>query len=200
MKIDLHVHTRERSPCAYSSAEQMIQAAIDSGLDALVISDHDTLVPPGRLSILNARYAPFRVFGGVEVTLAWEHVLVIGVQDDMLEHRWWTYPDLHAFVEEQGGFLALAHPFRFNGQIELDVERFTPDALEVRSHNTPRSAETAIRAVAAALDVPLLSNSDAHWAGDIGVYYNELDEEPRDVEELVALLKAAEFTPVGPRT
>jgi predicted metal-dependent phosphoesterase TrpH len=198
MKIDLHVHTRERSPCACSSTEQMIRAAIDGGLDGIVISDHDRLVPRGRLRHLNAKYAPFRVFGGVEVTLAGEHALVIGVHDDRLQRRWWTYPELHAFVEEQGGFLALAHPFRFNGRIEMNVERFPPHALELYSHNTPRRAEPAIRAVAAALDVPLLSNSDAHHASDIGDYYNQLHEMPDGERELVQLLRAGAFTPVGP--
>jgi histidinol phosphatase-like PHP family hydrolase len=194
MKIDLHVHTRERSSCAYSSTEQMIRAAIDSGLEGIVISDHDRLVPAEHLSILNAKYAPFRVFGGVEVTLAGEHVLVLGVQDDLLERRWWSYPDLHAFVEERGGLLALAHPFRINGRIELDVERFPPHAIEVHSHNTPLRAEPAIRAVAAALDVPLLSNSDAHHSGEIGAFYNELDAAPEDVGALVTLLKTGAFT------
>jgi predicted metal-dependent phosphoesterase TrpH len=198
MKIDLHVHTRERSPCGCSSTEAMIRAAIEGGLDALVISDHDRLVPPGLLSTLSAQYAPFRIFGGVEVTLAEEHVLVLGVRDSLRARRWWTYRDLHAFVEGQGGFLALAHPFRFNGRVEVDVERFPPHALEAYSHNTPRRAEPAIRLLATALDVRLLSNSDAHHAGDIGAYYNVLDEEPEDVEALAALLKAGAFTPVAP--
>ena len=198
MKIDLHVHTRERSPCACSSTEEMIRAAIERGLDALVISDHARLVPLGLLSTLNAKYAPFRIFGGVEVTLAEEHALVLGVQDDLLERRWWTYLPLLAFVEGQGGFLALAHPFRFSGRVEVDVERFPPHALEVHSHNTLRRAEPAIRLLATALDVLLLSNSDAHHASEIGAYYNALDEEPEDIEMLVALLKAGAFTPVAP--
>jgi predicted metal-dependent phosphoesterase TrpH len=198
VKIDLHVHTRERSPCAHSPTEQMIRAAIDSGLEGMVISDHDRLVPPERLRYFNVKYAPFRVFGGVEVTLAGEHVLVLGVQVHLLQRRRWTYPDLHALVEDQGGFMALAHPFRFNGCLEVDVERFPPHALELYSRNTPRRAEADIRVVAAALGVPLLSNSDAHGAGDIGLYYNALHEAPEDVEALVALLKAGAFTPVAP--
>jgi hypothetical protein len=198
VKIGLHVHTRERSPCAQSSAEQIIPAAIDSGLDALVISDHDTLVPPERLSQLNAKYSPFRVFGGVEVTLAGEHVLVIGVRDKLLERRWWNYADLHTFVQDQGGFLALAHPFRYDGRVDVDVDRFPPHALELYSRNTPRRSGPRIRALAARLDVPLLSNSDAHYAGDLGAYYNRLDGDPRDVEELVLLLKSGAFTPVAP--
>ncbi|MGD9002528.1 MAG: PHP-associated domain-containing protein [Anaerolineae bacterium] len=199
MKIDLHVHTRERSPCAHSPMERMIRAAIDSGLDGMVISDHDRLVPSERLSDLNAKYAPFRIFGGIEVTLAGEHALVLGVRDARLETRWWTYPDLHAFVEGREGFLALAHPFRFGKGIEVDIARFPPHALEIHSHNTPRRAEPYIQALAAALNLPLLSNSDAHYVGEIGVYYNALREAPDDVQGLVTLLKAGAFTPVAPR-
>lgn len=198
MKIDLHVHTRERSPCALSTTEEMIRAAIDRGLDALVISDHDRLVPPERLSTLNARYAPFQVFGGIEITLGGEHALVLGVQDERLETRLWNYPDLHAFVEMRGGLLALAHPFRFSGRLGVDVERFPPHALELYSHNTRRRAEPIIRAVAAALDVGLLSNSDAHRTPDVGAYYNELYDAPKDDRELVALLKGGAYTLVAP--
>lgn len=200
MKIDLHVHTRERSLCAQSSTDQMILAAIDSGLDGLVITDHDRLVPRERLSYLNAKYAPFRVFGGVEVTTREEHILVLGVEDNRLERMWWAYSDLQTFVTNRGGFLAVAHPFRFNrAGIGVDVARFPPHALEMYSHNTPESAASRIASVAAGLGVPLLSNSDAHRAADVGAHYNELHEAPEDGEALVAMLKAGAFTVVAPK-
>lgn len=199
MKIDLHVHTRARSPCARSSTDEMIRAAVDRGLDGLVISDHDRLVPTEDLAYLNAKYAPFRIFGGIEITTHGEHVLVLGVQDEALENRWWAYPDLHTFVQGRGGFLALAHPFRFNPrQLEVDIERFPPDALEVHSHNTPRRAEARIRNVARRLNASLLSNSDAHHSSDIGSYYNVLDGEPDDIKALTRILKEGAFDPVAP--
>ncbi len=199
MKIDLHVHTRPRSPCARSSAEEMIRAAIGGGLDGLVITDHDRLVPPKELAYLNAKYSPFRIFGGVEVTTRGEHILVLGVRDDVLEERWWSYPDLHAFVRGRGGFLALVHPFRFNhNHLQIDVERFPPHAMEVSSLNTPRAAENRIREVAARLGVPLLSNSDAHHSSDVGAYYNVLNREPVDLDALLRTLKEGAFKPVGP--
>lgn len=199
MKIDLHVHTRARSPCARSSTDEMIRAAVDRGLDGLVISDHDRLVPTEDLVYLNAKYAPFRIFGGIEITTRGEHVLVLGVRDEALEDRWWAYPDLHTFVQGRGGFLALAHPFRFNPrQLEVDVEQFPPHAMEVHSHNTPRQAEARIRQMAAQLDVSLLSNSDAHHRDDIGAHYNVLDCEPDNMEALVRILKEGAFEPVAP--
>jgi len=199
MKIDLHVHTRARSPCARSSTDEMIRAAVDRGLDGLVISDHDRLVPTEDLAYLNAKYAPFRVFGGIEITTRGEHVLVLGVRDEALENRWWAYPDLHTFVQRRGGFLVLAHPFRFNPcQLEVDVEQYPPHALEVYSRNTPRQAEACIRQMAVQLDVSLLSNSDAHHRSDVGAYYNVLDREPDNMEALVRILKEGAFEPVAP--
>ncbi len=199
MKVDLHVHTRERSPCARSSADQMVRAAVDAGLDGLVITDHDRLVTPEELTFLNRKYMPFRVFGGVEVTTHGEHVLVLGVWDDALEHGWWTYPDLHAFVQARHGFLVVAHPFRFNReQLELDTERFPPHALEGYSHNTPERVRSRILELAARLDVPVLSNSDAHHSSSIGAHYNALDQEPRNVETLIRLLEKEAFEPVAP--
>ena len=199
MRIDLHVHTRERSICAHSNTEQMIRAAIDWGLDGIVISDHDRLVPPERLDYLNLKYAPFRVFGGIEITAHGEHILVLGVSDPALERRQWSYPNLHAFVEEREGFVAVAHPFRFNPlELKVDVERFRPHALEAYSRNTPASAEPRIRALARGLGVPVISNSDAHRARDLGTYHNLLDHEPQDVKDLVRILKAGIFEPVAP--
>jgi predicted metal-dependent phosphoesterase TrpH len=177
----------------------MIRVAVDRGLDGLVISDHDRLVPTEDLAYLNAKYAPFRIFGGIEITTHGEHVLVLGVQDETLEDRWWAYPALHTFVQARGGFLALAHPFRFNPrQLEVDVERFPPDALEVHSRNTPRRAAARIRDMAGRLDVSLLSNSDAHHTSDIGAYYNVLDREPDNMEALVRILKEGAFELVAP--
>lgn len=163
MRIDLHVHTREGSACARSASEEMIRAAIDEGLDGLVITDHDCLLDDAQLDYLNAKYAPFRLFRGTEITTRREHFLVLGVDDERLEVLGWAYPELHAFVNDRGGFLAPAHPFRFNPHcIEADLDRYPPHALEAYSWNTPASAAPRIRDVAARLGVPVLSNSDAH--------------------------------------
>ncbi|MBE9507716.1 MAG: PHP domain-containing protein, partial [Chloroflexi bacterium] len=111
MKIDLHVHAKERSDCAIDGEEEIIRAAIAYGLGGLAFTDHQRLVPPERLAELNRRYAPFRVFGGIEITLLdGEDMLVLGVHDRELEARDWNYQDLFGFVREQNGFLALAHP------------------------------------------------------------------------------------------
>jgi histidinol phosphatase-like PHP family hydrolase len=203
MKIDLHVHTKERSSCGKSSEEDQVLAAIDAGLDAIVFSDHDRLAPVARVQFLNDRYAPFKIFGGIELSicdlhkLAFEHLLVLGVQDPLLEQKW-SYPALHQFVRARGGFIAIAHPFRFNSTITCDLDSFPPDAIEAYSNNITKQSESKVLNLAHQLGVPVLSNSDAHHTGTIGRYYNLLHETPADDQELIELLKAGQYTCVSP--
>ena len=195
MKIDLHVHTKERSACGRASEEEQIRAAMAAGLDAMVFTDHHRLVPLERLKELNDRYLPFRIFGGIEITTNGEDVLVLGLHDAALESSQWAYSDLHAFVRERDGFIALAHPFRYHSdQVTIELEQFVPDALEVHSVNTPVAAEDRIREIASRLGIPVLCNSDAHSTDALGTHYNVLERTPSGEQEMMALLRLGRFT------
>ena len=195
MRIDLHVHSSERSTCARSREEEQIQAAIACGLDAMVFTDHGRLVPQTHLQTLNQKYAPFRIFGGIEITVEErEDILVLGFHDPALESREWAYPELHAFVRRHGGWMAIAHPFRYRPTIDVDLERYPPDALEVCSMNVPRGEQQHIREIAARLDIQVVCNSDAHVTESLGVAYNCLEEIPADEADVVRLLRSGAFT------
>ncbi len=193
MKIDLHVHCQERSPCGKASEEAQVQAAIAAGLDAIVFTDHHRLAPLERLEALNKQYAPFRIFGGIEVSTQGEDFLILGLRYPELESPDWKYPDLYRFVRQHDGYIAMAHPFRYRAKIELDIVNYIPDAIEVRSPNTPADREIHIREIAARLGMPVLCNSDAHSTERIGTYYLELSDSPADEQELIASLKAGHF-------
>lgn len=197
MKIDLHVHSSERSPCAVSGEAEQILAAIERGLDALAFTDHGQLIPPEHLDALNRAYAPFRIFGGIEITLLErEDVLVLGVHDPVLESRQWTYPELHALVRDQGGWIALAHPFRYRPTIDIDLQRYPPDALECCSSNIVPQNQPRIRELARQLGLQVVCNSDAHATRSLGVGYNLLAETLADENALIHLLRAGKFTGV----
>lgn len=195
MKIDLHVHSSERSVCATSREDEQIQAAISCGLDAIVLTDHGCLVPQTHLAALNQQYAPFRIFGGIEITVQeQEDVLVLGIHDPALESRKWDYSELHTFVRRHSGWLAIAHPFRYRPTINIDLEHYPPDALEVCSMNVPRGERQHIREIAKWLGISVVCNSDAHTTQSLGVAYNCLGEIPADESGLVRLLRAGTFT------
>jgi histidinol phosphatase-like PHP family hydrolase len=193
MKVDLHLHASERSSCSKATEQEQIRAAIAAGLDAVAFTDHERLVPREHLRELNRRYAPFRIFTGIEIKVDGEDVLVLGVHDPALENTLWRYPELHTFVRARQGFLAIAHPFRYHPEISLDLERFAPDALEIHSINIVETSGDRIRAVAARLGLPLLCNSDAHSADVVGRYYNVLERAPADEHELMRMLREGRF-------
>ncbi|HUW81551.1 MAG TPA: PHP domain-containing protein [Phycisphaerae bacterium] len=188
MKIDLHVHTAERSACGQSGEEDVIRAAVQYGLDALAFTDHHCLIPHGRAAELSEKFAPFRVFGGIEMTVSDEDFIVLAVHDASLEQQDWDYAALHAFVRERGGFIFLAHPFRYHESITVPIEAYPPDGIELRSANTAPEDEPAVRQLIDRLGCRSIYTSDAHLAEHVGVCHVELDRAASDERELVELL------------
>ncbi len=193
MKIDLHVHTKERSECAHASEDEQIQAAIAAGLDAIAITDHHRFMPLERLEELNRQYAPFRIFNGIEVTVEGEDFLVLGLRDARLERMDWRYRDFHPWVLARNGFMAWAHPYRYKSNLYQVLEQLKPHAIEVYSPNTALDDESRIRELATRLQVPLLSNSDAHTPERLGRYYNIFTGCPQADGDLVSLLQAGKY-------
>jgi len=193
MKIDLHVHSSERSECGLATDEEQVRAAIAAGLDGFFFTDHHRFISFEKLNALNRKFSPFRVFRGIEMTCGGEDFLVLGVSDNTLERNHWQYPDLHRFVRERNGFIVLAHPFRYYKYIAVDCEHYRPDAIEIYSANTPIDARLRIRELAQAWNIPTLSNSDAHSTERLGTYFNILDETPPDESALLDLLRAGRF-------
>jgi predicted metal-dependent phosphoesterase TrpH len=188
VKIDLHVHSSERSTCGQAGEVEQVKAAVAAGLDAIVFTDHGKLAPSGRLNHLNQQFAPFRVFGGIEISLE-EDFLVVGLQDRELEMACWTYPELHAYTRQYGGYLILAHPFRYHPGIYVDIEQFHPDGIEIYSVNTPPPWQTHIRELSQKHHINLFSNSDAHNTSSLGFFYNEIPGFPASDLELVQALR-----------
>ena len=194
MRVDLHVHASERSGCSVSGEEEIIRAAIDFGLDGLAFTDHQVLVPAARLTELNAKFAPFRIFSGIEIhTIEEEDVLVIGVNDPRLEKRAWNYPALYEFVRDRAGFLAIAHPFRYREKVNIDFEDRVPDALEGASFNIRPERELLIRNLAEQLGCRLMCSSDAHFYDYVGLCRLVLDGNPASNEELVRMLRSGAY-------
>ena len=89
--------------------------------------------------------------------------------------------------------MALAHPFRYRDNINIDLEAFPIDAVEIASNNTPVEEKGKIRRLASKLGIPVLCNSDSHIQSTIGSHYNIVQGAPAEEMELIRLLKAGRF-------
>src|SRR4051794_14574925 len=85
MIIDLHVHTIY-SQDSLLAPEDMIERALDLGLDGICVTEHDSLVA-SRTAEEFAEGTPLIVFRGVEATTDIGHLLVYGVT----EAQWQRY-------------------------------------------------------------------------------------------------------------
>jgi len=82
MKIDLHLHTSDRSPCSDISISELIAEAKRIGLDGFCLTEHQSIWPLEETEEL-ARNEGIRIFSGNEITSAQGDVLVYGLEKDI---------------------------------------------------------------------------------------------------------------------
>ncbi len=192
MRLDLHVHSMERSPCGRSGEENVIEAGIKFGLDGLFFTDHNVFLPGSRCLELNRKYKPFKVFSGIEVSIESEHFLVFGIKSKKLESKDWTYTNLRRYVKEKKGFIVLAHPFR-HAPVEEEIFKDPPDALEVVSRNVDPENQLKIRKAAKNMGCLLVSASDSHSDEHVGICHVELARPMQDEKGVITCLREGDY-------
>lgn len=195
MRVDLHIHTAERSGCASSPALDQLAAARRGGLQAIAITDHHRMATAAEREVWHDLFPDLLILPGIEITIDedFEDILVIGSDHPDLVRHTWSWRDLHAFGREQGALMILAHPYRFGDDVMIDCETYRPDAVEIHSTNiTPRN-HARILDLADALDLPVVSNSDAHSSAPIGKYANRLAQSAATTAEVTAAIREGRF-------
>lgn len=188
MKIDLHCHSCEYSPCSPISAERMVEGAIKYGLDAIAFTNHDQFVEEQHLTDLREKYPSIRIFNGIEVSVGQEHIVCIGPVTSDLEAWTGSYEALHKYMRKRHGFMIWAHPLRFT-KPQIKLAKYPPDALELHSSNTGADDCAAIAEIAEQSNLMMMANSDAHSPDLIGIYHNIIGANPENEEELANALR-----------
>jgi predicted metal-dependent phosphoesterase TrpH len=172
--IDPHVH----SEGSYDSREPvalLLEHAADIGLDAIVVTNHDTIEE----SIRAARLAPeYGLVGvpGVEVSTADGHLLAIGVRECPDPGR--PLADTVDRTRALGGVAVVPHPFQRTRHgiprrrlAGVDVDGIeTYNAWLFTGYRNRRAAAFARR-----YDHASLAGSDAHGVGTVGRAFTALD-------------------------
>ena len=200
MKIDLHTHTRQRSACSRLDEEFLVQCSISSGLEGIVFTDHGELPPKKTLARLNDKYHPFHIFTGIEISIlmdsgpsyGYQDFVVVGLGDPILGGDW-SYDSLLKWVRNNGGWISLAHPFRYNDVFPQEIKDDPPDAVELYSSHITDKLVPRIRLLAEELGCPVVGVSDAHVAEDVGYSAVNLAAPVASDAELVRELKKGAF-------
>ncbi len=170
-KYDIHVHSKEGSPCAHDSARDLAKAYANGGYEGFVLTDHfykshimsDGSYKNGVMRNYNAfleardegKKCGVDVLFGIEFRYNGDDFLTFGIDLDFLLANEdifdISFEEYARRVHEAGGFISQAHPFR-NGKRPIVVQIPYVDAIEVfnASH----------------------SDTDSHYPA----YYNDLAE------------------------
>lgn len=204
MKLDLHVHTKEVSPCGLVSATDIVDNYIKKGFAGIVITDHfnkyffekgktiDDFLLGYKIAKNEGRKKGIKVYLGMELKLneGENEYLLYGIDEEFLRNN----PNLYEYSLEEtidiihnyGGIIIQAHPFRN----QICFPRNEVDGYEVfNGHFSHRNYNE--KALSFAIDTGKIqtSGSDTHWIYDTANGGIELDKLP-DETELVKCLSS----------
>lgn len=212
MKIDLHVHTCETSPCGKVKAVEMLHLYKAAGYDAVVVTDHfndyvlekfpadrriDEYLSGYRTAVEYAKKVGIKVFFGVETCLLGgkDDFLIYGVTPQFLYDNPKLYAltlaELYDTAHKAGGIVIQAHPNR--GYCRQADIRYL-DGVEVYNGNPRHDSHNDITRALADRHPELIptSGNDFHQIGDEKMG-GGIIAEVRDEKELAEKLKKREY-------
>lgn len=181
LAVELHCHS-EHSHDGVDPVEDMLVHAERVGLDAIAITDHDTI--EGSL-VAADRAAAYDIVAltGIEVSSAAGHVL--GIDVDAPVPSGLSFHETVDRIHDVGGVAVVPHPYQTLRKGVLADPGVEPDdlaaadALETYNSRflTGRTNRQAAR-LAERLEMPVTAGSDAHIAGMVGRAATLVDADP----------------------
>lgn len=171
VRFDPHVHSRA-SHDGSESVDRILYHASEIGLDAVAITDHDTIEASLRAAELAPRYGLIGI-PGVEISTREGHLLGLGIETMPEPNR--SFGTTVDAIRERGGVVVVPHPFQ---RIRHGVRKRSLtdcDAIEVyNAWLLTGYRNRRARTFAARRNYPGVAGSDAHSIPTLGRAYTEI--------------------------
>ena len=189
LKADFHIHTKYSLDC-HTELEDIIERCRTLGINCINVCDHNAV--EGALKL--KEIAPFKVIVAEEILTHNGEVMGMFLK----KHIASGIPIEKAIdaIKEQGGLVAIPHPFDPMRGLRLKAEEFDKlapriDIIEVFNARCPfGKADIKARNYAKQHNLPGTAGSDAHTIGEIGNVLVTLPDFNSPQEFLVALKEA----------
>jgi predicted metal-dependent phosphoesterase TrpH len=211
MILDLHLHS-ELSDDSRASVESYLKILArkrdERPLDGIVVTEHRRFALDVDYRPLEDRYG-MRILRGAEVETEYGHILVYGVNGDML--RRFDFSDVRlpaqqviSEVARMGGIAAPCHPGRVNVGLCAHYESRPVlegvVAVEALNGGSKAAENERVKELMATHGYFGFGGSDSHLVSFIGVCATEFEDHIGDEQELVAALRGGRYRPVDFRT
>ena len=207
MIIDLHTHTIPGSDDSFMDISDLVSRAKKTGLDGVCITDHDWFWKRDAIDELRLEH-DFLILPGVEMNTDEGHLLVFGL--DKYTFGMHRTRFLKQVLDDVGGVMVLAHPYRRNmyygEDMETSVERYSRspvfefvDIVETHNGRATERQSRFSQELCRRLELKATGGSDAHQLSDIPSGATLFERDISTVEELITELRAGRFRPVDLR-
>lgn len=199
IRFDPHVHSR----ASYDGCEtvnRILKHASEIGLDAISITDHDTIEASLRAAALAPSYGMIGI-PGVEISTQEGHLLGLGIETMPEPGR--PFKDTVQAIRNRGGVAVVPHPFQ---RMRHGVKRrhlTDCDAIEVyNAWLVTGFRNRRARTFATRRDYPGVAGSDAHSVLTLGRAYTEMrfdKDKEVDGEAIIAAIRNDSLNVFGRR-
>ena len=194
MLVDMHLHECTHSLDSFINLDQIVTVAKARGLDAVCITDHDSM----GLKDYAAEYSRkvgFPIFVGIEFFSLQGDITAWGI-DSYPDHRV-SAQEFIDHVNKANGFCVSCHPFRNNNRgLEDHLRDVTGlHGVEVLNGSTSLEANRTALRYCRELGLQAIGASDAHVEKQIGKYVTFLPEMVTTTADFVAQLHSCKTRP-----
>ncbi len=195
MIIDLHIHEKTYSSDSHIALEDIIDKAMEMGLDGVCITDHESVQLREKAHVIS-REKNFPVFVGAEVLTYEGDLLVYGL--DHLPSYKMHAEELAFYVTSRGGAVISAHPYRKNNRgLEDHVKNIEClSGVEGLNGSTPLYLNLQAMEAAEESQKPVFGGSDAHVIQQVGKYATRFNKNIACEKELAQAILEGNVTPV----
>ena len=167
MFIDLHMHEKNFSKDSFLSLEEIVTLAKKRGLDAVCITDHDSMGLKDAAAEYSAKTG-FPVFTGIEYYSLQGDILAFGID---------SYPRDRRGLEQN-----------------LDILRDV-DAIEILNGSTLPDATMMAVQYAKKYGFAITGGSDCHYPDKVGIYATWFPDGIKTTKDLVRAVRNRECRP-----
>lgn len=191
----MHVHEKRNSPDSFMSLEEIVEEALQKGLDGICITDHESMGLKKFASDYSQKTG-FPIFVGAEYLTKDGDILAFGIEELPVQNLL-PAQDFIDYVNERGGVCIAAHPFRNNNRgLGENLKRVKGLAgIEVLNGSTSYEANQKALQYCKELGLATFGASDAHDTFQLGKYATRIDKRVTNISELVEVIKSGRCKP-----